>query len=200
MNTVFQNALDHNEDLTPLGYHLAKMPVDPQIGKMLLFAAMFGCVDPVFTIAASLSFKDAFYIPLVSHNIINVFLHPAIVECHCLPVLLLIVASVLISSSNCWMPLSPCIVSFCCLSPYFIQQLLDANVTLYCCLLLPQSLFHPAIVGCHCLPVLLLIVASVPISSSNCWMPLSPCIVAYCCHSPYFTIAFSLSFCLSMSN
>ncbi len=63
---LFQNALDHNEDLTPLGYNLAKMPVDPHSGKMLLFAAMFCCVDPVLTVAASLSFKDAFYIPLVS--------------------------------------------------------------------------------------------------------------------------------------
>ena len=41
------------------------MPVDPHTGKMLLFAAMFSCLDPVLTVAASLSFKDAFYIPLV---------------------------------------------------------------------------------------------------------------------------------------
>lgn len=34
---------------------------------MLLFAAMFCCLDPVLTIAASLSFKDAFIIPLVSY-------------------------------------------------------------------------------------------------------------------------------------
>ncbi len=60
-----QNALDDNEDLTPLGYHLAKMPVDPQTGKMLLLGAMFSCLDPILTVAASLSFKDAFYIPLV---------------------------------------------------------------------------------------------------------------------------------------
>ena len=60
-----QNALDTNEDLTPLGYHLAKMPVDPHTGKMLLFAAMFSCLDPILTVAASLSFKDAFFIPLV---------------------------------------------------------------------------------------------------------------------------------------
>ncbi|CAH1775187.1 unnamed protein product [Owenia fusiformis] len=58
------NALDDNEDLTPLGYHLAKMPVDPQTGKMILYGALFGCLDPILTIAASLSFKDAFYIPM----------------------------------------------------------------------------------------------------------------------------------------
>lgn len=31
---------------------------------MILWASMFSCVDPVFAIAASLSFKDAFYCPL----------------------------------------------------------------------------------------------------------------------------------------
>jgi len=54
------------EELTPLGYHLARMPVDPHVGKMLLFAAIFSCIDPVATIAASLGFRDAFHVPLVS--------------------------------------------------------------------------------------------------------------------------------------
>ncbi|ELT91988.1 hypothetical protein CAPTEDRAFT_154310 [Capitella teleta] len=58
------NALDDNEDLTPLGYHLATMPLEPQTGKMLLFGAMFSCLNPILTIAASLSFKDAFYKPM----------------------------------------------------------------------------------------------------------------------------------------
>lgn len=31
---------------------------------MIIWGAMFGCVDPIFSIAASLSFKDAFYCPL----------------------------------------------------------------------------------------------------------------------------------------
>jgi len=42
------------------------MPVDPHVGKMLLFAAIFSCIDPIATIAASLGFRDAFYMPLVS--------------------------------------------------------------------------------------------------------------------------------------
>ncbi|XP_067275989.1 ATP-dependent DNA/RNA helicase DHX36 [Pseudorasbora parva] len=58
------NALDRNEELTPLGFHLARMPVEPHIGKMILFGALLGCLDPVLTIAASLSFKDPFFIPL----------------------------------------------------------------------------------------------------------------------------------------
>ncbi|XP_067658933.1 ATP-dependent DNA/RNA helicase DHX36-like [Haliotis asinina] len=58
------NALDKDENLLPLGYHLARMPVDPHTGKMILFGAMFCCLDPILTVAASLSFKDAFFIPL----------------------------------------------------------------------------------------------------------------------------------------
>ena len=32
---------------------------------MMLFGAIFGCLDPILTIAASLSFRDPFVIPLV---------------------------------------------------------------------------------------------------------------------------------------
>uniref|UniRef100_A0A3B5PSG3 RNA helicase n=1 Tax=Xiphophorus maculatus TaxID=8083 RepID=A0A3B5PSG3_XIPMA len=58
------NALDHAENLTALGFHLARLPVEPHIGKLILFGALLGCLDPVLTIAASLSFKDPFFIPL----------------------------------------------------------------------------------------------------------------------------------------
>ena len=63
-----QNALDFDENLLPLGVHLARMPVDPHTGKMILFGAMFCCLDPILTVAASLSFKDAFVIPLVGYG------------------------------------------------------------------------------------------------------------------------------------
>ncbi|XP_072551465.1 ATP-dependent DNA/RNA helicase DHX36 [Salminus brasiliensis] len=63
------NALDHNEELTPLGFHLARLPVEPHIGKMILFGALLACLDPVLTIAASLSFKDPFFIPLGKEKI-----------------------------------------------------------------------------------------------------------------------------------
>ncbi|KAL0127321.1 hypothetical protein PUN28_005545 [Cardiocondyla obscurior] len=58
------NALDKYENLTPLGYHLAHLPLDPRTGKMILWGALFSCVEPIFAIAASLTFKDAFYCPL----------------------------------------------------------------------------------------------------------------------------------------
>eukprot|EP00953_Heterococcus_sp_UTEX-ZZ885_P016083 9063-Heterococcus_DN1.PRE.3 len=41
--------------LTALGYHLATLPVEPRVGKMMLYGAIFGCVEPALTIAASMS-------------------------------------------------------------------------------------------------------------------------------------------------
>ncbi|XP_062548784.1 ATP-dependent DNA/RNA helicase DHX36-like [Armigeres subalbatus] len=57
------NAIDDKEVLTPLGYHLARLPMDPRTGKMVLLSSIFSCTDPITSIAASLSFKDAFYKP-----------------------------------------------------------------------------------------------------------------------------------------
>lgn len=53
-------ALTTDEKLTPLGYHLACLPVDVRIGKLMLFGAIFRCLDPALTIAASLAFKSPF--------------------------------------------------------------------------------------------------------------------------------------------
>uniref|UniRef100_A0A182MYW9 ATP-dependent RNA helicase DHX36 n=1 Tax=Anopheles dirus TaxID=7168 RepID=A0A182MYW9_9DIPT len=58
------NAIDNEQKLTPLGYHLARLPMDPRTGKMILLASIFSCIDPVTSIAASLTFKHAFYKPL----------------------------------------------------------------------------------------------------------------------------------------
>lgn len=65
---ILQNALDGNEELTPLGYHLAALPVSPRVGKMILFGTIFSCLDPVLTVASVLGFKDPFVFPLVSSN------------------------------------------------------------------------------------------------------------------------------------
>ena len=62
---LFQNALNDKEELTSLGYHLARLPVAPKVGRMILFGAIFSCLDPVLIVAASLDFKDPFYVPLV---------------------------------------------------------------------------------------------------------------------------------------
>ncbi|KAK7905216.1 hypothetical protein WMY93_017823 [Mugilogobius chulae] len=63
-NLTDLTALDRSENLTALGIHLAHLPVEPHIGKLILFGALLGCLDPILTIAASLSFKDPFFIPL----------------------------------------------------------------------------------------------------------------------------------------
>ncbi|XP_013786196.1 putative ATP-dependent RNA helicase DHX57 [Limulus polyphemus] len=53
-------ALDKMEDLTPLGYHIASLPVDVRIGKLMLFGSMFQCLDSALTIAACLSYRSPF--------------------------------------------------------------------------------------------------------------------------------------------
>lgn len=58
------NALTDDEKLTPLGYHLAKLPMAPQLGKMILFGAIFSCLDPILSIAATLDFKEPYLMPL----------------------------------------------------------------------------------------------------------------------------------------
>ncbi|XP_068681408.1 putative ATP-dependent RNA helicase DHX57 isoform X2 [Montipora foliosa] len=56
-------AFDSDENLTPLGYHLAALPVDVRIGKLILLGAIFGCLDPVLTIGAILSYRSPFSAP-----------------------------------------------------------------------------------------------------------------------------------------
>uniref|UniRef100_A0A8C3VEU2 ATP-dependent RNA helicase DHX29 n=1 Tax=Catagonus wagneri TaxID=51154 RepID=A0A8C3VEU2_9CETA len=50
--------------LTPLGQHLAALPVNVKIGKMLIFGAIFGCLDPVATLAAVMTEKSPFTTPI----------------------------------------------------------------------------------------------------------------------------------------
>lgn len=54
---------DGTESLTALGAHLANLPVDVHIGKMMMFGAIFRCLDPILTIAAALSYKSPFVRP-----------------------------------------------------------------------------------------------------------------------------------------
>ncbi|XP_053697637.1 putative ATP-dependent RNA helicase DHX57 [Sabethes cyaneus] len=56
-------AFDLQEQLTPLGHHLSALPVDVRIGKLMLFGAIFQCLDSVLTIAACLSYKSPFVSP-----------------------------------------------------------------------------------------------------------------------------------------
>lgn len=36
-----------NHLLTPLGHHLASLPVNVKIGKMLIYGAILGCLEPI---------------------------------------------------------------------------------------------------------------------------------------------------------
>ncbi|KAA0194673.1 hypothetical protein HAZT_HAZT001111 [Hyalella azteca] len=65
------NALDDDENLTPLGFHLARLPIDPLTGRMLLMSAFFSCVDPILTVAAVLSFKEPFVVPLGKEKLVD---------------------------------------------------------------------------------------------------------------------------------
>lgn len=57
-------AIDDQEALCPLGHHLITLPVEPAIGRMLLMGAIFDCLDPVLTIAASLTYRSPFVLPM----------------------------------------------------------------------------------------------------------------------------------------
>ena len=41
--------------LTPLGFHLSHLPVEPRLGKMLVYAVALGCLPAVLTAAAALT-------------------------------------------------------------------------------------------------------------------------------------------------
>ncbi|XP_034402370.1 3'-5' RNA helicase YTHDC2 isoform X1 [Cyclopterus lumpus] len=57
------DAMDQYEDLTDLGYHLADLPVEPHLGKMVLCAVVLKCLDPILTIACTLAYRDPFILP-----------------------------------------------------------------------------------------------------------------------------------------
>jgi ATP-dependent RNA helicase DHX29 len=56
-------AFTSNEELTPLGRQLAKLPLDANLGKLCIISAIFGCLDAGLTIAAILSSKSPFLTP-----------------------------------------------------------------------------------------------------------------------------------------
>lgn len=57
-------ALDEREELTPLGRHLCTLPLEPNIGKMLLMGSIFQCLNPALTIAAALAYRNPFVLPI----------------------------------------------------------------------------------------------------------------------------------------
>ncbi|KAJ7925913.1 P-loop containing nucleoside triphosphate hydrolase protein [Mycena leptocephala] len=56
-------ALTPLEEITPMGRLLSKLPTDVHLGKFLLTATLFRCLDPALTIAAALNSKSPFVSP-----------------------------------------------------------------------------------------------------------------------------------------
>uniref|UniRef100_A0A8D8TQP8 RNA helicase n=1 Tax=Cacopsylla melanoneura TaxID=428564 RepID=A0A8D8TQP8_9HEMI len=56
----YLEALNESYELTPLGKHLSKLPVDVRVGKLIIYGAVFFCLDSALTIAACVSFKPPF--------------------------------------------------------------------------------------------------------------------------------------------
>lgn len=53
--------LDSNDELTPLGRILAKLPIEPRLGKMMILGCIFFCGDSLATMAANSStFPEVF--------------------------------------------------------------------------------------------------------------------------------------------
>ncbi|WP_229423647.1 ATP-dependent RNA helicase HrpA [Massilia frigida] len=51
-------AVDESNDLTPLGHKLAKLPLDPRVGRMILAALENACLTEMLIIASALSVQD----------------------------------------------------------------------------------------------------------------------------------------------
>ncbi|XP_045500941.1 3'-5' RNA helicase YTHDC2-like [Colias croceus] len=61
-------ALTPMEDLTEIGQNLLDLTVEPKLGKMLLYACVMKCLDPILTIVCSLSNKEPFQISMKPEN------------------------------------------------------------------------------------------------------------------------------------
>ena len=46
-----------------MGKVLAELPIEPQVGRLILLGAILGTLDPALTIAASMGYKDPFLSP-----------------------------------------------------------------------------------------------------------------------------------------
>jgi ATP-dependent helicase HrpA len=57
-NSRFDQPRGTNQRLTKVGKRLARLPIDPRLGRMILEAERLGCVRDVLVIAAALSLQD----------------------------------------------------------------------------------------------------------------------------------------------
>lgn len=57
-------ALDHRKNLTSLGRVLLQLPVDVQMGRLVLYGVFFRCLDKALSLAAILTNRDPFFSPI----------------------------------------------------------------------------------------------------------------------------------------
>ena len=57
---IEMNALDTNRELTPLGQILARLPIEPKLGKMIIYGCIFSVGDAMCIIAAATTFPEPF--------------------------------------------------------------------------------------------------------------------------------------------
>ncbi|KAH8100720.1 P-loop containing nucleoside triphosphate hydrolase protein [Cristinia sonorae] len=57
-------ALDEQTNLTSLGRVLLQLPIEPQMGRLVLYGAFFRCLDEALTLAAILTNRDPFMSPM----------------------------------------------------------------------------------------------------------------------------------------
>lgn len=57
-------ALDMNNNLTSLGSVLLQLPVDPRLGRLVLFGSFFRCLDAAITLAAIMGTREPFVAPI----------------------------------------------------------------------------------------------------------------------------------------
>ena len=55
---------DDEETLTALGHALASLPMSPQLGKMVMYGVLLGCVDPALTLACAMAYRSPFLLPM----------------------------------------------------------------------------------------------------------------------------------------
>lgn len=64
--------LDEHDELTPLGRILARLPIEPRLGKMMIMGCVFGCADGLAAMAAySSAFSEIFALDIGQRRLMN---------------------------------------------------------------------------------------------------------------------------------
>jgi ATP-dependent RNA helicase DHX36 len=60
-----------SEALTPLGNILAVLPIAPTLGKMLVLGLIYGCIEPILIVAATLESRSIFHAPMHAREAVH---------------------------------------------------------------------------------------------------------------------------------